>query len=89
MAQKTFKIGEYAIGGIITVRIIDTIVGINALDWNTKKVVMNNTFQVHDFHGCNYSEIDNYLNELTSSYYADRILNWIKLNVKFEFYATK
>jgi hypothetical protein len=85
MAQKTFKIGEYAIGGIITVRIVDTIVGINALDWNTKKVVMNNNFVVKDsFFNDPYQEINEYLNELTSFYYAGKILDWIKLNLKIK-----
>ena len=81
MAQKTFKIGEYAIGGIITVRIVDTIVGINALDWNTKRVVMNDTFQIRGVYGPDFQHVDNYLNELTTCYYAGKILDWIKSKV--------
>jgi hypothetical protein len=73
-AKKTFKIGEYAIGGIITVQITGKIVQIKALDWFTKKVVSSGSTTID-----NWSQISNYLNDLTSSYYADTIMNWIRL----------
>lgn len=83
MAQKTFKIGEYAIGGIITAKVEGIKVDIKALDWNTKEVVMEDFFLVKDsFHFDNYGNLDEYLNYLTSSYYAEKVLNWIKANVK-------
>jgi len=78
MAQKTFKIGEYALGGIIQVRIVDTIVGINVIDWKTKKVIANVTFQTRNFSGYDYREIDNFLNDVTTSYFAGKVLDWIK-----------
>lgn len=81
MAQKTFKIGEYAVGGIITVRIVDTVVDINALDWNTKRIVMNDQFQIRGVYEPDFHQVDNYLNELTSCYYADKILDWIKTHI--------
>ncbi len=81
MAEKTFKIGEYAVGGIITVRIVDTVVDINALDWNTKRIVMNDQFQIRGVYEPDFHQVDNYLNELTSCYYADKILDWIKTHI--------
>jgi hypothetical protein len=78
--NKRFKIGEYAIGGIIQVDIHGKIILISALDWFTKEIVtsgshltniINSRFAIHDF-----------LNELTSSYYADKILTWIESKVK-------
>lgn len=70
---KTFKIGEYAVGGIIKVDISENTITIQALDWNTKKSVDSETFTMDDING-----MDGYLNELTSSYYAGKIMDWIK-----------
>jgi len=81
MAKKTFKIGEYAIGGIIQVCATSESVTIDALDWNSKQKIMGREFQVRATNVTN--EMDNYLNELTSSYYADKVLDFIKENVTF------
>ena len=81
MAKKTFKIGEYAVGGIIQVWTTSQSVTIDALDWNSKQKIMGREFQVRAMNVSN--EIDNYLNELTSSYYADKVTDFIKENVKF------
>lgn len=79
MAKKTFKIGEYAIGGIIQVCTTSDTINIDSLDWNSKQKIMGREFQVRAMNLTN--EIDNYLNELTSSYYADKVLNYIKENL--------
>ena len=79
MATKTFKIGEYAVGGIIQVRTTSDSINIDALYWNSKQKIMGREFQVRAMNLTN--EIDNYLNELTSSYYADKVLNYIKENL--------
>lgn len=81
MAKKTFKIGECAIGGIIQVCTTSESVSIDALDWNSKQKIMGREFQVRSSNFTN--EMDNYLNELTSSYYADKVTDFIKENVKF------
>jgi mannose-6-phosphate isomerase-like protein (cupin superfamily) len=74
--SKTFKIGEYAIGGIIQVDITgDAKVNIRALDWNTKQPVMGDVFAASDVRG-----MDNYLNELTSSFFAGKVMEWIEQN---------
>ena len=78
---KMFKIGEYAVGGIIKVDIDNKSgvqggeVAISALDWNTKRPVQGTRFVATNING-----IDEYLNELTSSYYAEMVMKWIKEN---------
>jgi len=78
---KSFKIGEWAVGGIIKVTIeknsdvVGGEVSISALDWNTKQPVQGSRFV-----GTNFASMDEFLNELTSSYYAEMVLNWIKQN---------
>jgi len=81
MAKKQFKIGEYAIGGIISVTIdkkshvVGGTVAISAPDGNTTKPIHGTQFV-----GTNLRGIEDYLNNLTSSYYADQIMKWIKEN---------
>jgi hypothetical protein len=79
--MKQFKIGEYAIGGIIAVETTNTKVVIQALDWNTKKEVRGETFDIGN-QDCE-SDIQSYLEELTSSYYAGKIMDYINLKVRF------
>jgi hypothetical protein len=81
MAKKTFKIGEYAIGGIIQVCTTSDTINIDALDWTTKEKIIGREFRINMF-DVEY-EIFKYLNELTSSYYADKVTDFIKENVKF------
>lgn len=78
-ATKSFRIGEYALGGIIQVQITGKLIMINALDWNTKKVITSGSAMLNEYDSLR--KIDNYLNDLTSSYYADKILNWIKSKI--------
>ena len=75
MATKQFKIGEYAIGGIIKVTTNLTTITIQALDYNTKNEVMSQTFDLDD---SSYWNIKDYLNELTSSYYEDKVMKYIE-----------
>ena len=73
MKTKTFKIGEYCLGGIIKVIIKKNSVNILCLDYYTKKEIHNETFNINDIY-----LIDDFLNVLTSCYYADKIINYIK-----------
>ncbi len=81
-ATKQFKIGERAVGGIIKVDIIGKSVQINCLDWNSKKVVSSATGLTDDSDA--YRKLWMYLGDVTSSYHADKILEWMKSKVKFE-----
>lgn len=73
---KMFKIGEYAVGGIIQVDVVGKVVLIKALDWNTKKPVSTGSTSLDDPNAM--MKIEDYLNELTSYYYAEKIMEWIK-----------
>lgn len=71
---KQFKIGEYAVGGIIEVDVVGDNVWIDALDYNTKRPI---PFVRECFKKRDRMHIDDMLHRLTSSYYADKILNHI------------
>lgn len=77
---KSFKIGEYAIGGIIKVDIVGKLVTIKALDYVSKKEVMSGSC-LADENDARW-KVFNYLNELTSSYYADKVMEYIESKVE-------
>ena len=81
---KTFKIGEYAVGGIIEVSIEEITITsarivIRALDWNTKEIVLTDS-AMSDEENVRSTLIES-LNEFTSYYHAEKIFDWIKANV--------
>jgi hypothetical protein len=73
---KTFKIGEYAVGGTIRVSIPKTLttIKIDVIDsnYNTKKLI--NQYIYYSF---DRIRIDRDLFQITSSYWTDKILSWI------------
>lgn len=73
--NKTFKIGECALGGIIRVQTTKHHIKIETIDYYEKNVILTGYWGRHDKYGLN-----NYLNELTTSYYADMITNYIFKN---------
>lgn len=79
MATKTFNIGEYAVGGRIKVDINGKTVSIKALDWNSKKEVRGKTINSEDYNA--HWQVDYFLFDLTSSYYAGKIMEWIKSKI--------
>ena len=85
-ATKSFKIGEYAVGGIIQVQLTGKTVIIKALDYNDKSLVEagSTTTDTQGFE----NQIDEYLNKLTSHYYAEKIKTWIteKSDIKFSWF---
>lgn len=92
MASKTFKIGEYCKGGIITVEINNKIVSIIGKEWDMKAGTRKNSDQSGAKEWTRLSvvvtettarrKLDNFLNDLTSSYYADTIIKWIETKVE-------
>jgi hypothetical protein len=89
MASKQFKIGEYAVGGIIKVDVSVESVTIQALDYNTKSVVQTQTFTLNrSFLGAvdsgKYWAMKDFLNDLTSSYYADKVMEYIETTAHIE-----
>jgi len=85
MAKKQFKIGEYAIGGIIAVEITGKVIQVKALDYNTKKEVSGYSGSVVATERQAQWKLDNLLNEITSSYYASKVMDWVKTKVTFDY----
>ena len=75
-AKKSFKIGEYAVGGIIQVELKGKMLSVKALDYYSKNEVVSGSILTDEYDA--YWKTMNYLNELTSSYYADKIMEFIK-----------
>lgn len=91
-STKTWKIGEYARGGVITVEITGKIIVVIGKDWDTSKgyskgsdqskakEFTRGTIEATD-RNC-YNKLFMFLTDLTTSYYADKIIEWIKSKVK-------
>ena len=84
--RKRFKIGEYAIGGIIQAEVTDEgdqyeLVEVKALEWSDpNKVVMSDWAETD--HVRWYNHISNTLHEMTSTYHADKVMEWIASEVR-------
>lgn len=74
MKRKLFKIGEYALGGIISVEVSKESVTIQALDYNTKEPVT----EKRNFSKFNSSGYTDELENLTTYFYAEKIVNFIE-----------
>ena len=93
MASKTFKLGEVAIGGVITVNVNADEITVITKDWDysagsNKGSNQKNAEELYrkSFSLSNRDAERNilwYLGDETTSYYADKILDWIKTKVKF------
>lgn len=92
MATKTFKIGEYAKGGIITVETTKTKVSVIGKEWDFSTGSRRSSDQTNakEFTRLEVNPTDDkakrtvleFLQDLTTSYYADEILKWIETKVK-------
>ena len=93
MATKTFKIGEYCRGGVITIETTKTQVKVIAKEWDTSKGYSKgsdqskakewNRLEVNLSSSDAESKVNWFLFDLTTSYYAGEILEWIKTKVTF------
>lgn len=91
-ATKTFKIGEYAKGGVITVEIRGKVITIIGKDWDFNAGSNKGSSQknAEEFtRGTILStqedarrQIENFLLDLTTSYWSDTILKWIESKVE-------
>ena len=68
--MKTFKIRKYCMVGIIKADNKKGVMHIQVLDWNTKEVL-------HDWKCTDQMEAYEYLTEVTTYYYADKVLNYL------------
>jgi len=73
---KTFKIGEYAVGGTIRVSIPKTLttIKIDVIDSNFKTKKLLNQYIYYSF---DRNRIDRDLFQITSGYWSDKILDYI------------
>ena len=91
MKTKTWNIGEYARGGVISVEITSKEIAVIGREWDFNKGSKKSSNQknspewtretvgITDYN--KFRTLDIFLNDLTSSYYADEILEWIKKNI--------
>jgi len=94
MAQKTFKIGEYCRGGVLTAIATENKVTIIGKEWDfsagsNKSSNQSNAkeftrIEVQTSNSSAKRELDNWLNEMTSCYYADQVLNWVENQTTFK-----
>ena len=75
--KKRFTIGEYAVGGIIDVEITGKILVIKAVSQFDRKTVVSEGSVITN-EGDAYWMTSVYLNKLTSSYYAGKVLTFIE-----------
>lgn len=93
-ATKTWKLGEVAQGGVITVEITGKVIAIIGKDWDTStgyrkssnqsnaKEFTRGTVTADDSQA--YRKMYDFLSDLTTHYYADSILKWIESKVKLQ-----
>lgn len=94
MASKTFKLGENAKGGIITVKATAKQISIITKEWDYSKGSNKGSDQSNakELYRSDFSPSENgverrmidVLCEETTSYYAEQILEWIKSKVKLQ-----
>lgn len=94
MATKTWKLGEVCKGGIITIETTKTQVKVIAKEWDYSKGSNKgsdqsqakewNRLEVNLTDREAERKIDWFLFDLTTSYWAGEILDWIKTKVEFK-----
>ena len=84
MATKTFKIGEYAMGGIIQVKITGKVIQIFVKDmYGDGETLRTGTTSTED--NDVERKLDNFLIDVTTSYYTGKIMKWIKEKTGMKF----
>ena len=79
---KTWKIGESCVGGIIQAKVSEnayfpgsTTVKILIKDWKTSEILDSQVFgRIHE------SRLESFLHDMTTSYYASNVMEWVKAN---------
>ena len=94
MKKKTFKIGEYCKGGVITVEITGKVIVVIGKEWDfsTGSKRSSNQDNAKEFTRgtvlANDREVERklfmFLTDLTTAYYADEVIKWIKSKVEFK-----
>ena len=92
MATKTFKLGEWAKGGIITVNVNGSSITVIGKDWDfsTGSRKSSDQSNAQEFTRKKFDansdkvvrELNEYIGDLTTSYYTGQIIEWIETKVK-------
>ena len=97
MITKTFKIGEYAKGGVITVEVNGTRIDVIGKEWDMSKGTSKGSDQskakeftretVDALDSSAYRKLYFFLSDLTTHYYSELVIDWIvsKTNIKKSF----
>ena len=91
---KTYKLGEQSQGGVITIVINGKMIEVQGKEWDFSKgsnktsdqsnaKIFRRDIVMADNLGSRYNLLD-ILNDLTTSYYADEICNWIESKVQLK-----
>lgn len=87
---KTWKIGEYCKGGVITTETKGTKIAIIGKDWDFSTGSRRSSNQKNAKEWCrleldtsdkykdNLREVQNFVNDITSSYYTEQIIKWFE-----------
>jgi hypothetical protein len=94
MAKKTFKIGEYCAGGVISVEITGKKVAVIQRNWDFSKGAKRGSSQanapeldritVNADESGSFRAVDDFLHNITTSYYAGQVLDYIESNVRLK-----
>ena len=90
--KKTWKIGEYSKGGVISVEINGNVINIIGKEWDSSQGYSkgSNQSNAKEFTRSvilsNDSEAERkmffFLTDLTTAYYADNVIQWIKSKIQ-------
>lgn len=94
MKTKTWKIGEECKGGVITVEIKGKDIVVIGKNWDLSKGSDKNSdqsgakeFMRQPLHADSKTvrpDLEDFLNYLTTSYHADKVIEWIESQVKLK-----
>ena len=82
MATKTFKIGEYCKGGVITAVATEKQISIIGKEWGTMKEFTR--LDVATENESAFRQMDDFLCDLTTNYYACKVIEWVESKVKLK-----
>lgn len=96
MPSKTFKIGEYCKGGIITVEVNGVEITVIGKEWDNSKGYsrMSDQSNAKEFirgnilanaHSVRW-QLTQFIGDLTTSYYTEKIIEWIESKVSLSRY---
>lgn len=93
MATRTFKIGEYARGGIITAETKGRTITIIGKEWDYSAGSNKGSDQSNakEFTRQNFNvdsesverELNQFIGDLTTSYYTGQIIDWLRTKIDF------